>query len=154
MLALKTLGSADHAGKTLIFDEVDAGIGGRVASVVGDKLSALGSKFQVLCITHLPQIAAAAATHYYIDKQVRGDRTVTSVSRLTPDERVDEVARMMGGVAAGAQARASARELLDAQRPRAKAKVEPRAKAKVGSQPPEKAAPAPRKTPKPKATSA
>jgi DNA repair protein RecN (Recombination protein N) len=119
MLALKTLGSADQPGKTLIFDEVDAGIGGRVATVVGKKLRALGDKFQVLCITHLPQIAAAGATHYYIEKTLRGDRTVTSVSRLVGDERVEEIARMMGGADAGEQARASARELLesDARKP-------------------------------------
>ena len=68
MLALKTLAAADQPGKTLIFDEVDAGIGGRVATVVGEKLRALGERFQVLCITHLPQIAAAGSTHFEIEK--------------------------------------------------------------------------------------
>jgi len=126
MLALKTLGSIDHPEKTLIFDEVDAGIGGRAATVVGEKLSALGNTFQVLCITHLPQIAAAGSTHYHIEKTVKGDRTVTTVSRLGPAERVEEIARMMGGANAGVQARASARELLEA-----KAKVSIEAKAKV-----------------------
>lgn len=115
MLALKTLATADKPGKTLIFDEVDAGIGGRVASVVGQKLRALGDRFQVLCITHLPQIAAAGATHFYIEKRVRGSRTVTSVSRLDDAGRVEELARMIGGTDAGDQARASARELLGAQ---------------------------------------
>jgi DNA repair protein RecN (Recombination protein N) len=115
MLALKTLATADQPGKTLIFDEVDAGIGGRVASVVGQKLRALGGRFQVLCITHLPQIAAAGATHFYIEKRVRGSRTVTSVSRLDDAGRVEELARMIGGTDAGDQARASARELLGAQ---------------------------------------
>jgi DNA repair protein RecN (Recombination protein N) len=115
MLALKTLATADHPGKTLIFDEVDAGIGGRVASVVGQKLRALGERFQVLCITHLPQIAAAGATHFYIEKRVRGSRTVTSVQRLDAAARVEELARMIGGTDAGDQARASARELLGAQ---------------------------------------
>ncbi|MEO8679292.1 MAG: DNA repair protein RecN [Vicinamibacterales bacterium] len=137
MLALKTLGGsgghsrdgdAEHrmAGKTLIFDEVDAGIGGRVASVVGEKLAALGDRFQVLCITHLPQIAACGRTHFLIDKRVQGRRTVTSVTRLTDDGRVAEVARMMGGSAAGAKALDSARELLDG----ARAKGESRAMAK------------------------
>jgi DNA repair protein RecN (Recombination protein N) len=112
MLALKTLAAAEHPGKTLIFDEVDAGIGGRVASVVGEKLRVLGERFQVLCISHLPQIAAAAATQFSIEKTVRGARTVTSVQRLSPEERVDEIARMIGGAGAGEQARASARELL------------------------------------------
>jgi len=127
MLALKTLGAKDGmAGKTLIFDEVDAGIGGRVASVVGDKLSALGGRFQVLCITHLPQIAACGRTHFLIEKRVQGSRTVTSVTRLGEDDRVAEVARMMGGSAAGIKAMESARELLDT----SQAKGEAEAKAK------------------------
>jgi DNA repair protein RecN (Recombination protein N) len=112
MLALKTLAAAEQPGKTLIFDEVDAGIGGRVATVVGDKLRALGARFQVLCITHLPQIAAAGVTHFRIEKNVRGSRTVTTVHRLAPDERVEEIARMIGGANAGERARASAAELL------------------------------------------
>jgi len=127
MLALKTLGAKDGMpGKTLIFDEVDAGIGGRVASVVGDKLSALGARFQVLCITHLPQIAACGRTHFLIEKRVQGSRTVTSVSRLTDADRVTEVARMMGGSAAGIKAMESARELLET----SQAKGEAGAKAK------------------------
>ncbi len=127
MLALKTLGARDGMqGKTLIFDEVDAGIGGRVASVVGDKLAALGGRFQVLCITHLPQIAACGRTHFLIEKGVRGSRTVTSVTRLTEDGRVAEVARMMGGAAAGVKAMESARELLAT----SQAKGEAAAKAK------------------------
>jgi DNA repair protein RecN (Recombination protein N) len=115
MLALKTLaaGNADRS-KTLIFDEVDAGIGGRVATVVGEKLASLGDRFQVLCITHLPQIAASGRTHFLIEKRIHGRRTVTSVTRLQGDERVAEIARMMGGTAAGEKAMASARELLDA----------------------------------------
>jgi DNA repair protein RecN (Recombination protein N) len=112
MLALKTLAAAEQPGKTLIFDEVDAGIGGRVATVVGDKLRALGERFQVLCITHLPQIAAAGVTHFRIEKNVRGSRTVTTVQRLAPDDRVEEIARMIGGANAGERARASAAELL------------------------------------------
>jgi DNA repair protein RecN (Recombination protein N) len=121
MLALKTLGARgdDASGstrstKTLIFDEVDAGIGGRVATVVGQKLASLGDRFQVLCITHLPQIAACGRTHFLIEKRIQGRRTVTSVTQLDGDERVAEIARMMGGAAAGEKAMASARELLDA----------------------------------------
>ena len=114
MLALKTLAAADAGpAKTLIFDEVDAGIGGRVATVVGEKLASLGNRFQVLCITHLPQIAAFGRTHYLIEKRVQGSRTVTSVNRLGGDDRIEEIARMMGGAAAGAKALESARELLD-----------------------------------------
>lgn len=130
MLALKSLAigraPARGAARTLIFDEVDAGIGGRVATVVGQKLAALGERHQVLCITHLPQVAACGRTHFAIQKQTRGRRTVTSVTRLDGAERVDELARMMGGADAGAHARAGAQELLDA----AQAKGESRAKAK------------------------
>ena len=114
MLALKTLAAADAGpAKTLIFDEVDAGIGGRVASVVGQKLASLGDRFQVLCITHLPQIAAWGSSHFLIEKRVERQRTVTSVARLDGDVRVAEIARMMGGTAAGEKALESARELLD-----------------------------------------
>jgi DNA repair protein RecN (Recombination protein N) len=113
MLALKTLAAADAGpARTLIFDEVDAGIGGRVATVVGQKLASLGDRFQVLCITHLPQIAAWGRTHFLIEKRVKGQRTVTSVTRLDGDARVAEVARMMGGAAAGEKAFESARELI------------------------------------------
>ena len=98
--------------KTLIFDEVDAGIGGRVADVVGSKLRDLGAGFQVLCITHLPQIAARAATQFRIEKTVRGARTVTAVERLDEGGRVDEIARMIGGAAVSEPVLASAREML------------------------------------------
>ena len=127
MLALKTLAVSDRPGKTLIFDEVDAGIGGRVATVVGEKLRTLGDRFQVLCITHLPQIAAAASTHFHIEKTLRGSRTVTSVTRLSDEARVDELARMVSGAASGAAARATARELLDRQT-QAKAKERKRSR--------------------------
>lgn len=114
MLALKTLAVGDASGKTLIFDEVDAGVGGRVAAVVGARLRALGSRFQVLCITHLPQIAAHATSQFRIEKIVRGTRTVTSVEQLSADERVDEIARMMGGTAMTSEIKASARQLIEA----------------------------------------
>jgi DNA repair protein RecN (Recombination protein N) len=115
MLALKTLTAGETPGKTLIFDEVDAGIGGRVAEVVGMRLRDLGERFQVLCITHLPQIAARGATHFRIDKNVRRGRTVTSVERLSDSARVDEIARMIGGAVITDQARATAREMLSAE---------------------------------------
>ena len=114
MLALKTLASTGQSDKTLIFDEVDAGISGGVAGVVGGKLRRLGETFQVLCITHLPQIAAAGSTHFHIEKGVRGDRTVTTVTRLHKFERVDELARMLAGANIGERTRATARELLAA----------------------------------------
>jgi DNA repair protein RecN (Recombination protein N) len=96
----------------LIYDEVDAGIGGRVADVVGRKLRALGSAFQVLCITHLPQIAACADTHFAIEKRVEGGRTRTSVVRLDAEGRVEELSRMLGGENVSEGLRASAREML------------------------------------------
>ena len=101
MLALKTLSAADATAKTLIFDEVDAGIGGRVATVVGEKLRALGTRFQVLCISHLPQIAATASTHFHIEKTVRGARTTTAVARLRDEDRIEELARMLAGADVG-----------------------------------------------------
>jgi DNA repair protein RecN (Recombination protein N) len=140
MLALKTssvdvwrAGASAPAAftKTLIFDEVDAGIGGRVATVVGQKLASLGDRFQVLCITHLPQIAGWGRTHFLIEKRVQGRRTVTSVSRLDGDDRVAEIARMMGGAAAGEKAMESAKELLD--KTRAKGESERRKSAQAPS---------------------
>jgi DNA repair protein RecN (Recombination protein N) len=100
------------SSKTLIFDEVDAGIGGQVADVVGTRLRELGADFQVLCITHLPQIAARASTQFRIEKSVRGDRTVTSVERLDDQGRVEEISRMIGGASVTEPVRASARDLL------------------------------------------
>jgi len=114
MLALKTIAVSDRPGRTLIFDEVDAGIGGRVAGVVGEQLRMLGSRFQVLCVTHLPQIAACAATQFHIDKTVRGARTVTTVTPLDEATRVSEIARMIGGYAITDEVTAGARELLRA----------------------------------------
>lgn len=140
MLAIKTLAAGDNPEKTLIFDEVDAGIGGRVATVVGEKLRALGDKFQVLCITHLPQIAAAGATHFHIEKRQRGGRTVTSVARLADPERVEEIARMMGGGDAVDQARSTARELLATAKAKAatpQLPLAPAAKAKVAGAKPQ-----------------
>jgi DNA repair protein RecN (Recombination protein N) len=125
MLAIKTLTATSRLGWNdtegrppsgeapgLIFDEVDAGIGGRVAEVVGRKLYALGSAFQVLCITHLPQIAAYADAHYAIEKRVDRGRTRTSVAKLDGDARVTEIGRMLGGEMVTDGLRASAEEML------------------------------------------
>ncbi len=97
MLAIKTLTAQKGRGATLIFDEVDAGIGGHTADVVGRRLQSLGTDYQVLCITHLPQIAAHGDVHFLITKAVRGGRTTTSVARLSGDERRQEIARMIAG---------------------------------------------------------
>jgi len=112
MLALKTLASADAHGKTLIFDEVDSGIGGRVADVVGERLQELSKRFQILCVTHLPQIAVYGSAHYEISKKVADGRTVTTARMLNNKDRIDEIARMMTGRKVSDQARQSARELL------------------------------------------
>jgi DNA repair protein RecN (Recombination protein N) len=95
-----------------VFDEVDAGIGGRAADDVGRKLQKLGRDAQVLCITHLPQIAACAGAHYRVSKNVREGRTVTAVHRLAERERAEELARMMAGGTVTESVLASARELL------------------------------------------
>jgi DNA repair protein RecN (Recombination protein N) len=113
MLALRTLTVGSAPGKTLIFDEVDAGIGGRVAEVVGTRLGELGGRFQVLCVTHLPQIAARGTCQYRIEKRVDADRTTTSVERLSRAERVEEIARMIGGASITEALRATAQELLE-----------------------------------------
>lgn len=116
MLALKALGAAVGEAPTLIFDEVDAGIGGAVAEVVGRRLKALARQRQVLCITHLPQIAAFADHAYTVVKTVVKGRTISRAKRLTPDERLHELARMLGGVEITAEAKRHAREMLEGAR--------------------------------------
>src|SRR5947199_93183 len=112
MLALKTLAAADERGATLIFDEVDAGIGGAVAEVVGRKLRQLGRSRQVLCITHLPLIAAFADHHVVVSKKVEDGRTVSTARPLTATERVAELARMLGGERLTHEVREHAEQLL------------------------------------------
>ena len=120
MLALKTLASTDAPGKTLIFDEVDAGIGGAVADVVGKRLQGLADRFQVLCITHLPQIAAYGQAHFRITKSVKRERTLTEVAKVVGPDREQELARMIGGADVSATVVASAREMLESRIPRVK----------------------------------
>lgn len=97
VLALKAILAATDAVSTIIFDEVDAGIGGAVADVVGRKLSALADKHQLICITHLPQIARFGHHHLQIAKRIREDRTVTTIRPMNREERIQEIARMLGG---------------------------------------------------------
>jgi DNA repair protein RecN (Recombination protein N) len=97
MLALKTILVEGDSIPTLVFDEVDAGIGGAVADEVGKKLKRVAAKRQVFCITHLPQIASMATSHYGVAKSVKKDRTSTEVRLLEKKERLDEIARMLGG---------------------------------------------------------
>ena len=112
MLALRTVLSAERSGKTLIFDEVDAGIGGKAAETVGKKLHELSRRYQVLCVTHLAQIAAFADHHYSIEKLVLDGRTVTRVEALSGDARIEELVRMMSGSRVTEAARQHVKELL------------------------------------------
>jgi len=97
VLALKSILAASESVGTIVFDEVDAGIGGAVAEVVGHQLADLARYHQVICITHLPQIAKFGDQHFRISKRVAEGRTRTEITRLTPDGRTREIARMLGG---------------------------------------------------------
>jgi DNA repair protein RecN (Recombination protein N) len=108
MLALKTVLAAEDQIPVLVFDEVDANIGGETANAVGEKMQQIAQKRQVLCITHLPQVAAPASAHYVATKQVKGGRTISEITRLDPQERVTELARMLGGQSEAARRHAEA----------------------------------------------
>jgi len=114
MLALRTVLAVDKSHKTLVFDEVDAGIGGKAAETVGQKLKELSSRYQILCVTHLAQIAAFAGQQYRIEKLLHDGRSVTRVDQLTGEARVEELARMMSGSRVTEAARQHVKELLKA----------------------------------------
>lgn len=113
MLALKTILAGSASVETIIFDEVDSGIGGATAEVVGEKLQSLAQYHQILCITHLPQIASKGATHFLVEKRVIENRTQTVISMLSSEGRLMEIARLLGGRTISKQAVAHAREMLD-----------------------------------------
>ena len=113
VLALKAILAQTEAVETIVFDEVDAGIGGSVAEVVGKKLSVLAGRHQIICITHLPQIAKFGDHHFSISKHVSDGRTKTLIQRLNSDERVKEIARMLGGEKITKATMVHAREMLD-----------------------------------------
>lgn len=113
MLAMKQILAKVGGRQVLIFDEVDSGIGGAIAEVVGRKLKELSKIHQVICVTHLPQIACFADQHHSVRKETRGGRTVTVVTRLGKEEVVDEIARMLGGVKVTEKTRAHAREMVE-----------------------------------------
>jgi DNA repair protein RecN (Recombination protein N) len=115
LLALKRVLAEKGPAGTYVFDEVDAGVGGAVAEVIGRSIAEIARHRQVLCITHLPQIAALADAHYVVDKSETKGRTHASVKRLSRAERVGEVARMIGGIKVGDAARKAAVEMLSAQ---------------------------------------
>jgi DNA repair protein RecN (Recombination protein N) len=108
MLALKTVLAAEDEIPVLIFDEVDANVGGETANAVGEKMKQIAAKRQVLCITHLPQVAAPADAHYVVTKQIRDGRTISEIALLTKKERVTELARMLGGQTDAARKHAEA----------------------------------------------
>lgn len=113
MLAIKTLlADKDHT-ETLIFDEIDTGISGRTAQKVAEKMALISSKHQVLCITHLPQIASQASAHYVIEKQVKNGETVTEIRSLAYRESVEELARMLGGAEITEAVLQNAKEMKD-----------------------------------------
>ncbi|MES1926836.1 DNA repair protein RecN [Salinisphaera sp. T31B1] len=111
-LAIEVVAASRTRVPTLVFDEVDTGIGGGVAEIVGRQLRALGSAGQSLCVTHLPQVAALAGQHLRVAKQVAGGQTSTSITTLDDDSRVEELARMLGGVELTAQTRAHAADMI------------------------------------------
>ena len=112
MLALKTILARTASVETIVFDEVDSGIGGATAEVVGDKLKSLARFHQILCITHLPQIASKGSTHFAVRKRVVEGRTGTVISELGREERVKEIARLLGGKTVSQKAVAHAKEML------------------------------------------
>lgn len=112
MLALKTIFSESQGITSIIFDEVDTGVSGRVAQAIAEKISGIAQASQVLCITHLPQVAAMADHHYFIAKEIKGNRTETKLTRLSEKDRISEIARMSAGTQVTKLAMEHANELL------------------------------------------
>jgi DNA repair protein RecN (Recombination protein N) len=112
MLAIRTILSRTASVETVIFDEVDAGISGATAEVVGEKIASLSAYHQIVCITHLPQIASQGRTHFVVRKEVMDGRTEAAISQLSPEERALEIARLLGGREITPRALAHAREML------------------------------------------
>ena len=108
MLALKTVLAAEDQIPVLVFDEVDANVGGETANAVGEKMQQIAQKRQVLCITHLPQVAAPASAHYLATKQTKAGRTTSEITLLSPKERITELTRMLGGQTDAARKQAEA----------------------------------------------
>jgi len=113
MLAIRTILSRTTSVETVIFDEVDAGISGATAEVVGEKIASLAAYHQIVCITHLPQIACQGTTHFVVQKEVINGRTEATIAALEPEARVHEIARLLGGRTITPRAVAHAREMLE-----------------------------------------
>ncbi len=116
MLALKTVLAGHDRMSTLVFDEIDANVGGRLGDVLGQKLAALGQTHQVICVTHLPQVASYARNHWTIRKLKRANRTVTRIAQLADSERLEELASMLRGESRGETTRQEAAAMLEAAR--------------------------------------
>jgi DNA repair protein RecN (Recombination protein N) len=112
-LAIQVIAAQSNVTPTLIFDEVDVGIGGGTAAIVGQLLHKLGNTAQVLCVTHLPQVAAHGKQHLLVQKITEKDHTHTRIKNLNAEEKVHEIARMLGGVKITQQTLAHAKEMLE-----------------------------------------
>ncbi|MBU0989970.1 MAG: DNA repair protein RecN, partial [Proteobacteria bacterium] len=112
ILAIRTILSRTASVETVVFDEVDSGVSGATAEVVGEKISSLAMYHQIVCITHLPQIACQGETHFLVRKDVINGRTEASILNLDPEARVQEIARLLGGRKITARAVAHARDML------------------------------------------
>lgn len=113
MLAIKSCIAYEDDTPTLVFDEIDVGISGKTAQSVAKKLSIIGKKHQVICITHLPQIASMADSHYIIEKSVEKNKTTTNIRKLDRQEEIYEIARLLGGDEVTKTALANAEEMKD-----------------------------------------
>ncbi|MFO0841701.1 MAG: hypothetical protein U0797_04765 [Gemmataceae bacterium] len=116
MLAAKTVLAGQDETATLVFDEIDANVGGRLGDVLGQKLAALGQTHQVICVTHLPQVASYAKHHWTIRKSKRGGRTLTQIAELNGPDRLEELATMLRGEARSETTRKEAAAMLEAAR--------------------------------------
>jgi DNA repair protein RecN (Recombination protein N) len=112
-LAIEVVRSGESPVLAFVFDEVDTGVGGRVAEIVGRKLSQLAKSRQVLCVTHLPQVASQGQRHYRVVKLTDGKTSRTNVRSLSAEERIEELSRMLGGIEITERTRAHAAEMID-----------------------------------------
>lgn len=112
MFSIKYVMAGRTALPTLILDEIDSGISGEIAIQMGNRMKEMSARHQVIAISHLPQIAAKADSHLFVYKETKGARTVTAIKKLTPQERITEIAKMIGGASPSALAIENARELI------------------------------------------
>jgi DNA repair protein RecN (Recombination protein N) len=113
MLALKTIFVKTRGQTAILFDEVDSGVSGQAAQKMAEKMKGLAKHIQVICISHLPQVASMSDHHLFISKNTSADRTTTQVQELTGEERIDEVARMISGASVTKLTRQNAKEMIE-----------------------------------------